>query len=209
MQSSFPYFDILIFGVIAVFLILRLKNILGTKTDTHNQDINKKETSKNFSNIIPLKAKKNIGDLKEIEKILKTDPQFQVNEFLSGSTTFFKMVLDSFANGNVENIAQYLKPSVLKSFKIAINERLNEKETEIIELNSIQKNEIRSVSITKTSIKISVLFETFQVRALMNKDSKVIDGDKDNEILVKDEWVFERKINSKNPNWILIETKSV
>jgi predicted lipid-binding transport protein (Tim44 family) len=200
MQSSFPYFDILIFGVIAVFLILRLKNILGTKTDTHNQDINKKETSKNFSNIIPLKAKKNIGDLKEIEKILKTDPQFQVNEFLSGSTTFFKMVLDSFANGNVENIAQYLKPSVLKSFKIAINERLNEKETEIIELNSIQKNEIRSVSITKTSIKISVLFETFQVRALMNKDSNVIDGDKDNEILVKDEWVFERKINSKNPN---------
>lgn len=209
MQSSFPYFDILIFGVIAVFLILRLKNILGTKTDTHNQDINKKETSKNFSNIIPLKAKKNIGDLKEIEKILKTDPQFQVNEFLSGSTTFFKMVLESFANGNVENIAQYLKPSVLKSFKIAINERLNEKETEIIELNSIQKNEIRSVSITKTSIKISVLFETFQVRALMNKDSKVIDGDKDNEILVKDEWVFERKINSNNPNWILIETKSV
>ena len=209
MQSSFPYFDILIFGVIAVFLILRLKNILGTKTDTDNQDINKKETSKNFSNIIPLKAKKNNGDLKEIEKILKVDPQFQVNEFLSGSTTFFKMVLESFANGNVENIAQYLKPSVLKSFKIAINERLNEKETEIIELNSIQKNEIRSVSITKTSIKINVLFETFQVRALMNKDSKVIDGDKDNEILVKDEWVFERKINSKNPNWILIETKSV
>ena len=209
MQSSFPYFDILIFGVIAVFLILRLKNILGTKTDTDNQDINKKETSKNFSNIIPLKAKKDNGDLKEIEKILKVDPQFQVDEFLSGSTTFFKMVLESFANGNVENIAQYLKPSVLKSFKIAINERLNEKETEIIELNSIQKNEIRSVSITKTSIKISVLFETFQVRALMNKDSKVIDGDKDNEILVKDEWVFERKINSNNPNWILIETKSV
>ena len=209
MQSSFPYFDILIFGVIAVFLILRLKNILGTKTDTDNQDINKKETSKNFSNIIPLKAKKNNGDLKEIEKILKADPQFQVDEFLSGSTTFFKMVLESFANGNVENIAQYLKPSVLKSFKIAINERLKEKETEIIELNSIQKNEIRSVSITKTSIKISVLFETFQVRALMNKDSKVIDGDKDNEILVKDEWVFERKINSNNPNWILIETKSV
>ena len=39
MQSSFPYFDILIFGVIAVFLILRLKNILGTKTDANNQDI--------------------------------------------------------------------------------------------------------------------------------------------------------------------------
>ena len=209
MQSSFPYFDILIFGVIAVFLILRLKNILGTKTDANNQDINKRETSKNFSNIVPFKEKKENGDLKEIEKILKVDPHFQVDDFLSGSKTFFKMVLESFANGNVDNIEPYLKTSVLKSFKIAINERIKEKETEIIELNSIKKNEICSVSINKTSIKISVFFETLQVRALMNKDSKVIDGDKDNEILVKDEWVFERKINSENPNWVLVETKSV
>jgi len=209
MQSSFPYFDILIFGVIAVFLILRLKNILGTKTDANNQDINNRETSKNFSNIVPFKEKKENGDLKEIEKILKVDPHFQVDDFLSGSKTFFKMVLESFANGNVDNIEPYLKTSVLKSFKIAINERIKEKETEIIELNSIKKNEIRSVSITKTYIKISVFFETLQIRALMNKDSKVIDGDKDNEILVKDEWVFERKINSDNPNWVLVETKSI
>ena len=66
MQSSFPYFDILIFGIIAVFLILRLRNILGTKTDTNNQDINKRETNKNFSNIVPFKEKKENGNLKEI-----------------------------------------------------------------------------------------------------------------------------------------------
>ena len=209
MQSSFPYFDILIFGVIAVFLILRLKNILGTKTDINDQNVNNKETSKNFSNIIPLKANKNNGLSSDIEKILKADPQFQVDDFLSGSKNFFKMVLESFANGNVDNIEPYLKTSVLKSFKIAINERVKEKETEIIELNSIKKNEIRSVSLTKISIKISVFFETLQVRALINKDGKVIDGDKDNEILVKDEWVFERKINSDNPNWVLVETKSI
>ena len=58
MQSSFPYFDILIFGVIAVFLILRLKNILGTKTDTNNQNINKKETSKNFPILFHLRKKR-------------------------------------------------------------------------------------------------------------------------------------------------------
>jgi len=43
----------------------------------------------------------------------------------------------------------------------------------------------------------------------MDKDQKIIDGDKDNEILVKDEWVFERKINTQNQNWVLIETKSI
>ena len=209
MQTSFPYFDIVIFGVIAVFLILRLKNILGTKTDIEDPNINKEQSGKKFSNVFPLKTNINNDPSNEVQKILKVDPQFNVDDFLSGSEMFFKMVLESFVNGNIDNIEKYTKPSVLKSFKDAINDRIKENEIEIIELNSIKKHEILSVNITKTSIKIKVLFETFQIRALMDKDKKIIDGDKDNQILVKDEWVFERKINTNNNNWVLIETKSV
>jgi predicted lipid-binding transport protein (Tim44 family) len=209
MQTSFPYFDIVIFGVIAVFLILRLKNILGTKTDIEDPNINKEQSGKKFSNVFPLKTKINDDSSNEVQKILKVDPQFNVDDFLSGSEMFFKMVLESFVNGNIDNIEEYTKPSVLKSFKNAINDRIKENEIEIIELNSIKKHEILSANITKTSIKIRVLFETLQIRALMDKDKKIIDGDKDNEILVKDEWVFERKINTNNNNWVLIETKSV
>jgi predicted lipid-binding transport protein (Tim44 family) len=209
MQTSFPYFDIVIFGVIAVFLILRLKNILGTKTDIEDPNINKEQSGKKFSNVFPLKTNINNDPSNEVQKIVKVDPQFNVADFLSGSEMFFKMVLESFVNGNIDNIEEYTKPSVLKSFKDAINDRIKENEIEIIELNSIKKHEILSVNITKTSIKIKVLFETFQIRALMDKDKKIIDGDKDNEILVKDEWVFERKINTNNNNWVLIETKSV
>jgi predicted lipid-binding transport protein (Tim44 family) len=208
MQTSFPYFDIVIFGVIAVFLILRLKNILGTKTDIEDPNINKEQSGKKFSNVFPLKTNINDDSSNEVQKILKVDPQFNVDDFLSGSEMFFKMVLESFVNGNIDNIEEYTKPSVLKSFKNAINDRIKENEIEIIELNSIKKHEILSANITKTSIKIRVLFETLQIRALMDKDKKIIDGDKDNEILVKDEWVFERKINTNN-NWVLIETKSV
>ena len=62
--------------------------------------------------------------------------------------------------------------------------------------------------ITKSSIKLNVIFETFQIRALLDKNDKIIDGDNENEILVKDEWVFERKVNDNNPNWTLVETKS-
>lgn len=209
MQTSFPYFDIVIFGVIAVFLILRLKNILGTKTDIEDPNINKEQSGKKFSNVFPLKTNINDVSSNEVQKILKVDPQFNVDDFLSGSEMFFKMVLESFVNGNIDNIEEYTKPSVLKSFKNAINDRIKENEIEIIELNSIKKHEILSANITKTSIKIRVLFETLQIRALMDKDKKIIDGDKDNEILVKDEWVFERKINTNNNNWVLIETKSV
>ena len=209
MQTSFPYFDIVIFGVIAVFLILRLKNILGTKTDIEDPNINKEQSGKKFSNVFPLKTNINNDPSNEVQKIVKVDPQFNVDDFLSGSEMFFKMVLESFVNGNIDNIEEYTKPSVLKSFKNAINDRIQEKEIEIIELSSIKKHEILSVNLTKTSIKIKVLFETFQIRALMDKDKKIIDGDKDNEILVKDEWVFERKIDTNNKNWVLIETKSV
>ena len=60
----------------------------------------------------------------------------------------------------------------------------------------------------KSSIKLNVIFETFQIRALLDKNDKIIDGNSENEILVKDEWVFERKINDNNPNWTLVETKS-
>ena len=208
MQTSFPYFDIVIFGVIAVFLILRLKNILGTKTDIEDPNINKEQSGKKFSNVFPLKTNINNDPSNEVQKIVKVDPQFNVDDFLSGSEMFFKMVLESFVNGNIDNIEEYTKPSVLKSFKNAINERIQENEIEIINLNSIKKHEILSASITKTSIKIRVLFETLQIRALMDKDKKIIDGDKDNEILVKDEWVFERKINTNNNDWVLIETKS-
>ena len=55
---------------------------------------------------------------------------------------------------------------------------------------------------------ISVIFESLQVRALVDKDGKIIDGDREKEILVTDEWIFERKTNENNPNWTLIETKS-
>ena len=50
MQNSFPYIDILIFGIIAVFLIFRLRNILGTKTDIDDNNINEKLTNKSVTN---------------------------------------------------------------------------------------------------------------------------------------------------------------
>ena len=212
MQSGLPYLDILIFGVIAVFLILRLKNILGTKTGFDNSNIDKENQEKNFSNIIPLKSDKNNVKFNRINKdfdtIKKIDKTFDAKEFLSGSRTFFQMVLESFTNGDLNTVKDFIKPSVLESFKNAIDDRNKDKETLIINLKSIEKNEILSHKITKTVVKINVVFESKQIIALMDKNNKIIDGNMEKEIIVKDEWVFERKINYKNPNWTLVETKS-
>ena len=121
---------------------------------------------------------------------------------------FFGMVLESFVSGNLDNIKNYTKPSVLKSFKVAIDDRTNDQEKLIIDLKSIKKNEIVKSSTSKSSIKINVKFESLQIRALLDKNSNVIDGNNEKEILVKDEWVFEKKLNNDNSEWTLIETKS-
>ena len=208
MQNGFPYLDILIFGVIAIFLIFRLKNILGTKTGLEDNNLNEKNQSKPYSNVVSLKPSKDKKDNTEINKILKVDPNFNNIDFLNGSKTFFEMVIKSFVSGNLDNIKDFIKPSVLKSFKGAIDDRNKENETLTIDLKSVEKNEIISSVVTKTSIKIYVIFETLQITALMDKNDKIIDGDTNKEILVKDEWVFEKKIKDQNPNWTLIETKS-
>ena len=208
MQNNLPYIDILIFGIIAVFLIYRLKNILGTKTGFEKSNINEKTQDKQFNNVVSLKSEKNDLNSKELNDILNVDPNFNINDFLSGSKNFFKMVLESFVSGNLENIKNFTKPSVLKSFKTAIDERNSEQETLIIDLKSIKENKITKAKITRSSIKLNVIFETFQVRALLDKNDKIIDGDNEKEILVKDEWVFEKKVNDNNPNWTLVETKS-
>ena len=104
MQNSLPYLDILIFGVIAVFLIFRLKNILGTKTGYDSSGAEKDNKS---SNIIPLKPvekneKYNLIS-NDLDKIKEIDQTFNADEFLSGSRTFFKMVLESYILKSYEN----------------------------------------------------------------------------------------------------------
>ena len=210
MQNGLPYLDILIFAIIAIFLVFRLKNILGTKAELDETKVKKDNVTNNFSNVISIDKKQTKDEYdKEVIKIQQIDKSFNKQEFLSGSEVFFKMVLDSFVLGNLDKVKDFIKPSILKNFNLVINERKKEKETLIIDIKSINKIELISATVSKANIKINVLFETFQIKALKDKTENIIDGDINEEILVKDIWVFERKINDINPNYTLIETKSL
>ena len=212
MQNGLPYLDILIFAIIAIFLIYRLKNILGTKTGLEDSNFNKDNTESNLANVVSIvskKTKQNHDNVdKETLKIKKTDNTFDHIQFIDGSKTFFKMVLEAFVEGNLDKVKDFIKPSVLKNFNLVIKERDKESETLIINLKAIKNTEILSSEISKAALKISVQFESVQIKALKDKNDNLIDGDLNEEILVKDIWVFERKINYSNQNWTLIETKS-
>ena len=70
----------------------------------------------------------------------------------------------------------------------------------------IKSIQIKNVNTLNNFLRISVLFESEQIKVLKDKKGKIIDGDQENSILVKDLWTFERNIDSKNLNWKLVET---
>ena len=208
MQLSLPFLDIIIFAIIAIFLVYRLKNILGQNSEGNDQNNKIDIGEKNFNNVVKLGNKQ--SDLRKSKsnnsKISEIDPTFDEKEFLKGAQNFFEMVIDCFVKGNLENIMNYIDSKLIKNFQSVIDERLAEDETlkiDIIKMNSIK---IKNVTKLKNFLKVSVLFETEQVKVLKDKKGNIIDGDQKKSILVKDLWTFEKNIQSKDLNWKLIET---
>ena len=208
MQLSLPFIDIIIFAVIAIFLVYRLKSILGQNSEGNEQNNKVNIGKRDFNNVVKLDSKKldNTGVKENKNTISTIDPSFNEKEFLKGAQNFFEMVIDGFVKGNLKDIADYLDAKLLKSFQAVIDERLEENESLIIDILNIKFVKIIKVTTVKNYLRVSVLFETEQIKALKDKAGKIIDGDQRKSILVKDLWTFEKKINSKNLNWKLVET---
>ncbi|MFL2821797.1 MAG: Tim44/TimA family putative adaptor protein [Candidatus Puniceispirillales bacterium] len=210
MQLSLPFIDIIIFAIIAIFLVYRLKSILGQNSDGNEQNNKIDIGKKDFTNVVKLGNKQsNINETKtKKDSVYKDDPTFNEKEFLKGAQNFFEIVIDCFVKGDLKNIEMYIDDKLIKNFQLVIDERLQEEESlkiDIIKMISIQ---IKDVKKLKNFLRISVLFESEQIKVLKDKKGKIIDGDQKKSILVNDLWTFERKIQSKDLNWILVETSN-
>ena len=208
MQLSLPFIDIIIFAIIAIFLVYRLKNILGQNSEGNEQNNKIDIGQKNFSNVVKLGNKQ--SDINENktskESIYIDDPEFNEKNFLKGAQNFFEMVIDSFVKGDLKDIERYIDDKLIKNFKLVIDERLQEEESLKIDIIKMISIDIKDVKKLKDFLRISVLFESEQIKVLKDKKGKIIDGDQKKSILVKDLWTFEKKIQSKDLNWILVET---
>ena len=105
-------------------------------------------------------------------------------------------------------LKNFIDGKLVKNFQSVIDDRLEEEETlkiDIIKMNSIKIKDVKEIN---NFLRVSVLFETEQIKVLKDKKGKIIDGDQKNSILVKDLWVFEKQIQSKDLNWKLVETSN-
>ena len=210
MNSFFPFLDIIILGLLALFLGFRLKSLLGDRSG-YGEDVNKlesyNETKPDNNNIINLNKKKISGE--GLETLKKGDPNFSEEEFLSGAKQAFKIIIEAFVDSDIEKLKPLIDYELLKSFTKSISEREARQEKQFVDIISINELDIINISLVDNIACISIKIESEQIKYTIDKNDKIIDGNKEVSEVIKDKWVLERDISSNNPNWKLVETDIV
>ena len=210
MNSFFPFLDIIILGLLALFLGFRLKNLLGDRSG-YGEDVNNLETfnekKPNDNNVINLNKKKISGEGLEVLK--KSDPNFSEEEFLIGAKQAFKIIIEAFVDSDVEKLKPLIDYELLKSFTKSISEREARQEKQFVDIISITKLDIINISLNDNVASISIKIESEQIKYTIDKNDTIIDGNKDVSEIIKDKWVLERDVSSNDPNWRLVETDVV
>ena len=198
MSNSFGYLDIILLGMIAGFIILRLRNILGRKTG-HESKIYPSFAEKKFNvpNNNPKGFKENHDVLEGKEK----------KEFLKGAEIAYETILTSFANGDNKKLKTLLTPTMASNFEQAIQARNKENIKSEFTFIGIKESRVEKYERIRNELFASVKFVS-EVISVKKKDDKIIEGNPDKIKQVIDYWKFTRNILKKGPNWYLSEIVS-
>ena len=195
MNYSFEYIDIILLAMIAGFIFLRLRGILGRRTG-HQENL-EAGFSENFK-------PKNVVDKKENNQIFDENAK---KEFIKGAKIAYESIITSFAKGDLKNISYLLDKKILDDFTDAVQERKknnNVSETTFIGVNSAEIKEHKDHG---SIIEVVVDFESEIISCVKDKDGKIISGDMKKIKKVHDTWKFTKDKNSSNPNWLLVDTQ--
>ena len=211
--ANLPFIDILIFAVIAVLLVLRLRSVLGQRTgyeepqDQHAKEsfTEKPQAAVPFPKTADKPAKLSGSGL---DVLRRADRQFNENEFIQGATAAFNMILSAFAEGDQAQLKRLLSYELFQSFMQTIHDRTAAKETLEITVNEIREVSILNVELTDSVASITVHFHTIQTRIVRDGQGDVMDDSDTEPRKFIDIWTFERDLTLADPNWKLAETES-
>jgi len=195
MSNSFGYIDIILLGMIAGFIILRLRSILGRKTG-HESKVYPSFAEKKFT--IPK------NDLKPIKQNHETLEGKNKKEFLNGAEIAYETILTSFANGDVKKLKSLLTSTMNNNFSGAIDVRNKEKVKSEFTFIGIKESSVEKYEKVNDDLSATVKFVA-EVISVKKKDNKIIEGNPDKIKFVTDIWKFSRNIKNRSPNWHLAE----
>ena len=197
MSNNFGYIDIILLGMIAGFIILGLRSILGRKTG-HEPKIYPGFSEKKFSTPKNNEVNSPRPNLEILEGQEKKD-------FLKGAEIAYETILTSFAKGDTKKLKTLLTSDMADNFDQAINERNKQNIKSEFTFIGMKEASVEKYEKIKNELFASVKFVSEVISVKKDKDGKVIEGNPDKIKLVTDYWKFSKNILKKGPNWYLSE----
>ena len=199
MSNNFGYIDIILLGMIAGFIILRLRNILGRKTG-HEPKIYPNFAEKKFN--VP---NNNIKTVKTNYEVLEGQEK---KEFLKGAEIAYETILTSFADGDSKKLKTLLTSDMSLNFEQAIESRNKENIKSEFTFIGVKESSVEKYERIRNELFASVKFVSEVISVKKNNDGKIIEGNPDRIKVVIDYWKFSKNILKKGPNWYLSEIVS-
>lgn len=229
MGEGFIFVDILIFAMVAAFLIYRLRSVLGKRHGEERQRPNPfaqrppqapGAPGEEPDNVVHLPERGRPADLPPpapgapasladgVRQVRAADPSFNERYFLQGARAAFEMIVGAFAAGDTATLRPLLADDVYDNFAEAIRQRQAAGETLTTELKGFDGVDMLDARMDGRHAVVQVKFTTRQINVTRDADGAVVDGDPAQALEVVDIWTFSRNVRSKDPNWLLVETQT-
>ena len=195
MSYSFEYIDIILLAMIAGFIFLRLRGILGKRTGYEGK------TNPQFQEII----EKINTDVKE--KLNDNFNETAQKEFLKGAKIAYETIITDFSDDDNKLIKSkpLLSKKVYDQFNLALKERSDRGHYAEITFIGVNSADIKEHKKTNSILKVTVDFVGEVITCIKDKDKKIISGDPEKIKKIYDTWVSSRDMRSTNPNWQLVD----
>ncbi len=213
--------QLLVLAGIAIFLILRLRNVLGTRdgfekpTVARGDEPRRAQQRPEFE-VIEGGPDRDITDhvedesdnAKALAAMKMAEPGFSVGEFLQGARQAYEMILTAFERGDISEVRGFLHPEVAEAFDQVIADRTEKGLTVESEIVGVRDVELYRATFDRDSreAEITVRFLAEVTTVVKDAQGEIIEGDPNEIRRQRDSWTFGRRMGVDDPNWQLIAT---
>jgi len=215
-----PLIQLLVLAGIAVFLILRLKNVLGTREGFEKPPLPKPNGRADRSDFEVIEGgpdrditdhvDENSTDAKALSAMKRVEPSFSVSEFVQGGRGAYEMILMGFERGELDSIQPFMSEEIFDSFVDAVAHREDQGLT--IEAEFIGVRETTVVEATfdegEQRAEITMRFVAELTSVVRDRGGDIVEGDPKTVKKQKDTWTFARNMGTDDPNWHLVATEA-
>ncbi len=215
-----PLIQLLVLAGIAVFLILRLKNVLGTRDGFEKPPLPPKarKSGRPDFEVIEGGPDRDITDhvdedsvqAQTLAAMKRVEPGFSVTEFVQGSRSAYEMIVMGFERGELDKIQPFLAEDVFETFVDVVAAREDEGLTIEAEFGGVRETTIHAVNFDKDTnlAEITMRFVCELTSVVRDKGGDIIEGEVDKSKRQKDTWTFARTMGADDPNWLLVATSA-